>query len=36
MHKTENVELIVLCIITDGDKVLLQNRVENDWAVSIK
>ena len=31
MHKTENVELTVLCLITDGDKVLLQNRVKNDW-----
>lgn len=31
MHTTENVELTVLCLITDGDKVLLQNRVKNDW-----
>lgn len=31
MHKTENVELTVLCLITDEDKVLLQNRVKNDW-----
>ena len=31
MHKTENVELTVLCLITNGDKVLLQNRVKNDW-----
>ena len=27
MHKTENVELTVLCLLEDGDKVLLQNRV---------
>ena len=33
MHKTENVELTVLCLITDGEKVLLQNRVKNDWKV---
>lgn len=31
MHKTENVELTVLCLIADGDKILLQNRVKNDW-----
>lgn len=31
MNKTENVELTVLCLITAGDKVLLQNRVKNDW-----
>lgn len=31
MHTTENVELTVLCLITDGDKVLPQNRVKNDW-----
>ena len=29
----ENVELTVLCLITDGDKVLLQNRVKNDRLV---
>ena len=33
MRKTENVELTVLCLITDGDKVLLQNRVKNDRLV---
>lgn len=27
MSKTENVELTVLCLIEDGDKILLQNRV---------
>ena len=31
MHTTENVELTVLCLISNGDKVLLQNRVKNDW-----
>ena len=31
MHKTENVELTVLCLLEDGDKVLLQNRVKDDW-----
>jgi 8-oxo-dGTP diphosphatase len=29
--KTEIVELTVLCLLTDGDRVLLQNRVKNDW-----
>ena len=31
MQKTENVELTVLCLIEDNDKVLLQNRIKNDW-----
>lgn len=31
MHRTENVELTVLCLVQDGDKILLQNRVKNDW-----
>ena len=31
MRKTENVELTVLCLIEDGDKILLQNRVKKDW-----
>ena len=31
MAKTENVELTVLCLIQDGDNILLQNRVKNDW-----
>lgn len=31
MSRTENVELTVLCLITDGDKMLLQNRIKNDW-----
>ena len=31
MSRTENVELTVLCLLTDGDRVLLQNRVKRDW-----
>ena len=31
MNKTENVELTVLCLITDGGRLLLQDRVKNDW-----
>ena len=31
MHRTENVELTVLCLIQDGNKILLQNRVKKDW-----
>ena len=31
MHRTENVELTVLCLLSDGDRVLLQHRVKNDW-----
>ena len=31
MGKTEIVELTVLCLLTDGDRVLLQNRGKNDW-----
>ena len=31
MNRTENVELTVLCLIEDGDKILLQNRVKKDW-----
>ena len=31
MSRTENVELTVLCLITDGDRMLLQNRVKKDW-----
>ena len=31
MSRTEIVELTVLCFISDGDKVLLQNRVKEDW-----
>ena len=29
--RTENVELTVLCLIEDGDRILLQNRVKKDW-----
>lgn len=31
MNRTENVELTVLCLIEDGNKILLQNRVKKDW-----
>ena len=31
MRRTENVELTVLCLITDGDRILLQNRTKKDW-----
>ena len=31
MSRTEIVELTVLCLITDGDRILLQNRTKNDW-----
>ena len=31
MGRTENVELTVLCLITDGQRMLLQNRVKRDW-----
>lgn len=31
MHKTENVELTVLCLIHQRDKYLLQNRIKDDW-----
>ncbi|MDO4177182.1 MAG: 8-oxo-dGTP diphosphatase [Bacillota bacterium] len=31
MRKTETVELTVLCLIEDENKILLQNRVKNDW-----
>lgn len=31
MHRTESVELTVLCLLRDGDRILLQNRVKNDW-----
>ncbi len=30
-RRTENAELTVLCLIQDGNRVLLQNRVKNDW-----
>ena len=31
MSRTENVELTVLCLIENGDKILLQNRIKKDW-----
>ncbi|MCR5557245.1 MAG: 8-oxo-dGTP diphosphatase [Butyrivibrio sp.] len=31
MGRTETVELTILCLIQDGDKILLQNRVKEDW-----
>ena len=31
MSRTENVELTVLCLIEDGNRILLQNRVKKDW-----
>ena len=30
-HRTENAELTVLCLIQDKNKILLQNRVKEDW-----
>ena len=31
MGRTETAELTVLCLISNGDKILLQNRVKEDW-----
>lgn len=31
MNRTENVELTVICLLTDGDRMLLQNRTKKDW-----
>ena len=31
MRRTENVELTVLCLLEDGERLLLQNRVKKDW-----
>lgn len=31
MSRTENVELTTLCLVMDGTRVLLQNRVKADW-----
>ena len=31
IHRTENVELTVLCLVQNGDRILLQNRVKKDW-----
>ena len=30
-HKPENVEITNLCLIQDGNKLLLQNRIKEDW-----
>ena len=30
-QRTEKVELTVLCLIQDGKRVLLQNRIKEDW-----
>ena len=32
MRRTEQVELCVLCLLSDGDRLLLQHRVKRDWA----
>ena len=31
LDKTEKVELTVLCLVEDGNKILLQNRIKKDW-----
>lgn len=31
MNRTEKVELTVLCLIMDEDRILLQNRTKKDW-----
>lgn len=31
MSRTENVELTVVCLLEDGDIILLQDRVKTDW-----
>ncbi len=31
MDRSEQVELAVLCLLTEGDRILLQNRVKRDW-----
>ena len=30
-NRTEKVELTVLCLLQDGNRILLQNRVKEDW-----
>ena len=32
MSKTESIELTVLCLIHQGDLLLLQNRLKEDWS----
>lgn len=36
MSKTEAVELTVLCLIHQGETLLLQNRVKRDWQVRLR
>ncbi len=31
MGRTENAELTVLCLVEDGGRILLQNRIKRDW-----
>ena len=31
MGRTESVELTTLCLLRQGDQILLQNRIKNDW-----
>ena len=31
MSRTEQVELTVLCLLRQGEKILLQNRLKEDW-----
>lgn len=31
MRKTENAEFTALCLIEDGNRILLQNRIKEDW-----
>ena len=31
MSRTENAELTVLCLLRDGGRILLQNRLKRDW-----
>lgn len=31
MRRTEQVELTVLCMVYDKDRILLQNRIKKDW-----
>ena len=31
MDKTERTELTMVCLVCDGDKILLQDRVKSDW-----
>lgn len=31
MGRTENVELTVLCLVSRGNEILLQNRTKTDW-----